>query len=91
MPDKLQSQKKKKFSRFFSWKALIIPLKQINQINHNHQNIQENKKKLIEKKMAKQNSKSVLSVTFNFDPEEYLNKSLLFDLKKQVKENFLME
>ena len=39
------------------------------------------RKKLIEKKMAKKNSKSILSGTFDFDPEEYLDKSLLFDLK----------
>ena len=32
--------------------------------------------------MAKKNFKSILSGTFNFNPEEYLNKSLLFNLKK---------
>ena len=38
-------------------------------------------KKLIGKKMAKKNSQSILSRTFDFDPEEYLDKSLLFGLK----------
>ena len=38
-------------------------------------------KKLIGKKMAKKNSQSILSCTFDFDPEEYLDKSLLFGLK----------
>ena len=32
--------------------------------------------------MAKRKSKSILSGTFDFDPEEYLNKLLEFDLKK---------
>ena len=39
-------------------------------------------KKLLEKKIAEKNSKSILSGTFDFDPEYYLDKSLLFDLKK---------
>ena len=47
-------------------------------------------KKLLEKKkkkkIAEKNSKSVLSGTFDFDPEEYLDKSLLFDLKKTSEE-----
>ena len=37
--------------------------------------------------MAKKNFKSILSGTFNFNPEEYLNKSLLFDLRKTSEEN----
>ena len=32
--------------------------------------------------MAKKNSKAILSKTFDFDPEEYLDKYLLFDLEK---------
>ena len=32
--------------------------------------------------MAKNNSKPILSGTFDFDPEEYLNKLLVIDLKK---------
>ena len=43
-------------------------------------------KKTARKKIAKKNSKSVLSGTFDFDPEEYLHKSLLFDLKKASEE-----
>ena len=46
------------------------------------------RKKLIEKKMAKKNSKSILSGTFDFDPEEYLDKSLLFDLKDKWRKTF---
>ena len=38
------------------------------------------------KKWQKKNSKSILLSTFDFDPEEYLDKSLLFDLKKISKE-----
>ena len=38
--------------------------------------------------MAKNNSKAIISGTFGFDPEDYLDKSLLFDLKKTSKENF---
>ena len=38
--------------------------------------------------MAKRNSKSILSGTFDFIPEEYLNKSLLFDLKKSEEKIF---
>ena len=41
------------------------------------------KKKFIEQQMAKKNSKEILSKTFDFDPGEYLDKSLLFDLKKR--------
>ena len=44
------------------------------------------RRKLIEKKMAKKNSKSILSGTFDFDPEEYLKKLLLFDLKNTSQE-----
>ena len=36
--------------------------------------------------MAKNNSKAIISGTFDFDPEDYLIKSLLFDLKKTRKE-----
>ena len=36
----------------------------------------------MKKKIAEKNSKSILSGTFDFDPEEFLDKSLLFDLKK---------
>ena len=41
------------------------------------------RKKFIEQQMAKKNSKEILSKTFDFDPGEYLDKSLLFDLKKR--------
>ena len=47
-------------------------------------------KKLIGKKMAKKNSQSILSRTFDFDPEEYLDKSLLFGLKISS-ENFFFD
>ena len=40
------------------------------------------RKKFLEQQMAKKNSKAILSKTFDFDPEKYLDKSLLFDLKK---------
>ena len=46
-------------------------------------------KKLLEKKkkkIAKKNSKSILLDTLDFDPEEYLDKSLLFNLRKTSKE-----
>ena len=43
-------------------------------------------KKLLEQQMAKKNSKAILSKTFDFDPEEFLNKSLLFNLKKTSEE-----
>ena len=39
-------------------------------------------KKNNEKKMAKKNFMSILWGTFDFNPEEYLDKSLFFDLKK---------
>ena len=38
--------------------------------------------------MAKKNSKAILSKTFDFDPEEYLDKYLLFNLKKTSEEKF---
>ena len=38
--------------------------------------------------MAKKNSKAILSKTFDFDPEEYLDKYLLFNLKKTSAEKF---
>ena len=41
--------------------------------------------------MAKKNFRSILSGTLGFDPEKYLNKSLLFDLKQQVQEKCLMQ
>ena len=44
------------------------------------------RKKVIERKMEKNNSKSIVSGTFDFDPEDYLDKSLLFDLKKTSEE-----
>ena len=40
--------------------------------------------------MAKKNSQSILSRTFDFDPEEYLDKSLLFGLKISS-ENFFFD
>ena len=44
------------------------------------------RKIFIEQQMAKKNSKGILSKTFDFDPGEYLDKSLLFDLKKTSEE-----
>ena len=44
------------------------------------------RKKFIEQQMGKKNSKGILSKTFDFDPAEYLDKSLLFDLKKTSEE-----
>ena len=44
------------------------------------------RKKAIEIKLAKNNSKAIISGTFGFDPEDYLDKSLLFDLKKASEE-----
>ena len=46
-------------------------------INHLKQ-----RKKLRKQKMGENNSKLLLSGKFNFDPEEILDKSLLFDLKQ---------
>ena len=40
-------------------------------------------KKKINKKMVKKNSKYIPSGTFYFDPEEYLDKSLFFELKNK--------
>ena len=40
------------------------------------------RKKLREQKMVENNSKLLLSGKFDFDPEEILDKLLLFDLKK---------
>ena len=44
-------------------------------------------KKLIKKKMTKKNFKPIFAGTFDFDSEEYLDKSLIFDLKiiKRIK------
>ena len=44
------------------------------------------RKKFTENRMAKKNSNAILSKTFDFDPQEYLDKSLLFDLKKTSEE-----
>ena len=44
------------------------------------------RKKAIGRKMAKNNSKAIISGTFDFAPEDYLDKSLLFDLKKTSEE-----
>ena len=41
------------------------------------------RRKSIEKKMIKKNSKTIFSGTFDFGPKEYLDNSLLFDLKKK--------
>ena len=41
--------------------------------------------------MAKNNSKAIISGTFGFDPEDYLDKSLLFDLKKTSEEKIFIE
>ena len=38
----------------------------------------------------KQHSKSILLGTFDFDPEEYLDKSLLFNLKQIARKKFSM-
>ena len=46
-------------------------------INHPRQ-----RKKLREQKMAENNSKLLLSGKFDFDPDEILDWSLLFDLKE---------
>ena len=45
------------------------------------------RKKFLEQQMGKKNSKAILSKTFDFDPEEFLDKSLLFHLKKTSEEN----
>ena len=44
------------------------------------------RKKAIGRKMAKNNSKAIISGTFDFDPKDYLDKSLLFDLMKTSEE-----
>ena len=49
----------------------------------------QDRKKVIERKMEKSNSKPIVSGTFDFDPEDYLEKSLLFDLKKTSEEKFV--
>ena len=41
--------------------------------------------------MAENNSKLFLSEKFDFEPEEILDKLLLFDLKKQVKKKYLIQ
>ena len=51
--------------------------------------LKKTKKKKKEK--AKKNSKSIPLGTFDFDPEEYLDKSLLFDLKKTSEEKYSMQ
>ena len=50
-------------------------------INHLRQ-----RRKLHEQKMLEKNSKLLLSGKFDFDPEEILDKLLLFDLKKTRKD-----
>ena len=50
-------------------------------INHLRQ-----RRKLHEQKMLEKNSKLLLSGKFDFDPEEILDKSLLFNLKKTRKD-----
>ena len=50
-------------------------------INH-----QRHRKKLREQKVAENNSKLLLLRKFDFDPEKFLDKSLLFDLKKTSKD-----
>ena len=48
-------------------------------------------KKLREQKMVENNSKLLLSGKCDFDPEEILDKLLLFNLKKkQVKKKYLI-
>ena len=42
------------------------------------------RKKLRKKRMVENNSKLLLSGKFHFHPKEILNKSLLFDLKKNI-------
>ena len=44
------------------------------------------RKKLCEQKMAENNSKLLLLGKFDLDPEEILDKSLLFDLKRTSKD-----
>ena len=45
------------------------------------------RKKAIEAKLTKNNSAKLLAKNFDFDHQEYLNKSLLFDLKEMSKEH----
>ena len=49
----------------------------------------DTEEKAIERKMAKNHSKAIISGTSDFDPEDYLIKSLLFDLKKTREEKIL--
>ena len=49
----------------------------------------QKKKKAIEAKMVKNNSSNILAKNFDFDPQEYRDKSLLFDLKKTSEEQIL--
>ena len=44
------------------------------------------RKKAIEAKLAKNNSAKLLAKNFDFDLQEYLDKSLLFDLKETSEE-----
>ena len=39
--------------------------------------------------MVKNNSANILAKNFDFDPQEYRDKSLLFDLKKTSEEQIL--
>ena len=47
------------------------------------------REKAIERKMAKTNSKAIISGNFDFDREDYLNRSLLFKLKKTSEEKIV--
>ena len=46
------------------------------------------RKKALEVKMMKKNTQAIISKTFDFNPEDDLDKYLLLDLKKPVKKNF---
>ena len=48
---------------------------------------QRKRKKLCDQKLAEKNSKLLSSGKFDFDPEEILDKSLLFDLRKKTSED----
>ena len=49
------------------------------------------RKGFLEQQMAEKNSRAILRKTFDFDLKEYLDKSLLFDLKKTSEEKFLIQ
>ena len=48
----------------------------------------QDRKKVLKVKLAKKNLQAIISKTFDFNPEDYLEKSLLFDLKKTSEEKF---